>query len=506
MDKSLRKTEVLLFISVFTIATCGLVYELIAGALASYLLGDSVRQFSFIIGIYLSAMGVGAWLAKFIQHRLLERFIEIELLVGLVGGFSAALLFAVFRSAGYFEFLLYGLVFLTGVLVGTELPLLMNILQHQVAFKDLVSNVFTFDYIGALLASLLFPLVLVPYLGLIQTGLLFGIFNVLIALLLCYRLETHITGLRLLRFKAWGALILLSVGMSCSNFLLEWSEGQLYAEQIIYTQSSEYQRLVLTRTRQEMRLYINNNLQFSSRDEHRYHEALVHPVLTKAPSVRNVLILGGGDGLAAREALKYPDVHQVTLVDIDPAMTRLFTENPLLTRLNRNALRDPRLQVVNSDAFVWLRTVNQQQFDAVIVDFPDPSNYSLGKLYTTTFYEALAGAMTDSALVTIQSTSPYFAPTSFWCIAHTLGEVFHTVYPYHVMVPSFGEWGFLLAGKHDFDVHRSRRSPAQLRFYDHHMAPWLYFDQDMIERPTEVNRLDNQILVRYFTEEWAKEM
>jgi spermidine synthase len=176
MDKRLRQTEILLFLSVFTIATCGLIYELVAGALASYLLGDSVRQFSFVIGIYLFAMGVGSWCARFLpDQRLLERFIEVEILVGLVGGTSAVILFVLFQRAAYFEALLYFLVFLTGVLVGLELPLLMNILRDRVEFKELVSKIFTFDYIGALLASIAFPLLLVPQLGLLRTSLFFGI-------------------------------------------------------------------------------------------------------------------------------------------------------------------------------------------------------------------------------------------------------------------------------------------------------------------------------------------
>ena len=162
MGKKILKFEYLLLFAVFTIATCGLVYELVAGTLASYLLGDSVKQFSFIIGVYLFSMGIGSYFSKFLTKNLLNTFVEIEILVGLIGGLSSVVLFLLFESINSFQFILYFLVFVTGCLVGLEIPLLMNILKDKVEFKDLVSNVFTFDYIGALLASILFPLVLVP--------------------------------------------------------------------------------------------------------------------------------------------------------------------------------------------------------------------------------------------------------------------------------------------------------------------------------------------------------
>jgi spermidine synthase len=171
----------LLLAAVGVIATCGLIYELIAGTLASYLLGDSVTQFSTIIGAYLFAMGIGSWLSKFLDEPLLKWFIRLEILVGIVGGCMAPVLFVLFEYVTSFRLILYSLVGLTGVLVGLEIPLLMRILEHRYAFKDLVARVFTFDYIGALLASLVFPLVLVPQLGLIRTSLLFGALNLVVA-------------------------------------------------------------------------------------------------------------------------------------------------------------------------------------------------------------------------------------------------------------------------------------------------------------------------------------
>ncbi|HLP92512.1 MAG TPA: polyamine aminopropyltransferase [Saprospiraceae bacterium] len=498
------RLEYLLLFSVFVIATCGLVYELVAGALASYLLGDSVRQFSFVIGIYLFSMGVGSYLAKYLNNNLLDKFIDIEILVGLVGGFSSVILFWLFDYHTHFELVLYSLVFITGCLVGVELPLLMTLLQDRVAFKDLVSNVLSFDYVGALIASLLFPLVLVPKLGLLRTSLFFGLLNVGIALALIFLLKKEIKNAFGLRVRAWLAFSMLLTAFVFADRILSFSEEKLYNEDVIFHQSSAYQRIVLTRVRNELKLYLNNNLQFSSRDEYRYHEALVHPAMSLAPRVERVLVLGGGDGLAVREILKYDSVQEVVLVDLDGKMTDLFQHNEMLKSLNAQSLTNPKVKVINADAFIWLRE-NKTPFDVAIVDFPDPSNYSVGKLYTRNFYETLRAAIRPEGIVVVQSTSPFFAPRSFWCVERTMHTVFQEVRPYHIYVPSFGEWGFMLAAPETSIVHRAPlRRVDGLKFYDFELGKYDDFPADMQKNDVEINRLDNQILVRYFDEEWSK--
>ena len=136
----LRAPLSLLYLNVLVIATCGLIYELLAGTLASYVLGDSVTQFSTIIGVYLSAMGVGAWVSGFVKKQLARVFLEVELGVALLGGTSAPLLFLSFTTAPYFTMVLYVIVFSIGVLVGLELPLLMRILKEHLDFGELVSR------------------------------------------------------------------------------------------------------------------------------------------------------------------------------------------------------------------------------------------------------------------------------------------------------------------------------------------------------------------------------
>jgi len=497
----LTRQRVLLF-SVFIIATCGLIYELVAGTLASYLLGDSVTQFSIIIGTYLFSMGIGSWLSKYIEKDLLRWFIRIEILVGIVGGCSAPLLFLLFEHIHSFQIVLYTLVCLTGILVGLEIPVLMRILQSSTTFKNLVSQVFTFDYIGALLASVIFPLLLVPYLGLIRTSLLFGVLNMGVAIYLLYQFE-ETTKYR----KSFIAVITLCTCVLLSGFvfakkILSYTETMAFQDHVIFSKSTPYQRMVITRNSRELRLFLNGNLQFSSADEYRYHEALVHPGLQALPNAKNVLILGGGDGLAAREVLKYAQIGNITLVDLDPAMTELFSTNEMLIALNDSSLLSPKMHIINDDAFNWV-SAETNQYDFIIVDFPDPSNYSIGKLYSSKFYEQLHHLLTDNAIIVVQSTSPLVAPKSFWCISHTLNAAGFITLPYHTFVPSFGEWGYTMAMK-NHSWRNSGKFPEELKFINSAtMNSMFTFPADMSEVPTDVNKLNNQILVNYFNYEWA---
>lgn len=493
-----------LLASAFIVSTCGLVYELLASTLASYLLGDSVTQFSTVIGTYLFAMGLGSWCSRYVTRDALRLFIRVELLIAVVGGGSACALFLLFPLVEHFRVALYGLVLAIGWLVGLEIPLLIRILRRY-DFRETVSNVLTFDYVGALVASLLFPLLLMPQLGMIRTGFLFGILNAAVALAVLLTLpRTARVGAE----KAIALLILLALGagFAASDRLQRWAEVASYGEPVIYATTTKYQRIVLTRRDDDLRLYLNGNLQFSSRDEYRYHEALVHPALGRVANPRNVLILGGGDGLAAREVLKHPEVAHLTLVDLDGEMTGLFSHTPMLTQLNRGSLTDKRMTLINADGFRWAREADATragQYDAVIVDFPDPVDYSVGKLYTETFYRAVRKLIAPGGMMVVQSTSPLVAPMAFWTVASTLEAAGLQTRGYHVYVPSFGEWGFVLASPGPIPV--EARIPAGGRFLTPDSERALFdFPPDMARRPTPVNRLDNQVLVREFADAWSK--
>ena len=503
------KRAPLLFLNVFVIATCGLIYELLAGTLSSYVLGDSVTQFSIIIGVYLFAMGVGSWLSRFIDKHVAEKFVEIELSVAVVGGFSAPLLFFSFAHLSYFGAVLYGVVFVIGVLVGLEIPLLMRILKDELDFKDLVSRVLAFDYIGALAASLLFPIFLVPKLGLTRTSLLFGMLNAAVGIwgtwLLYPLIKRNVT---LLRVKGAVIIVLLAIAFIKADKLTSLAEDALFMDNIIYAKSSHYQRIVVTKGKTGYALFLNGNLQFNSFDEYRYHEALVHPAFAAFNGdAKRVLVLGGGDGLALREVLKYPSVEFIQLVDLDPEMTKISYSVPAFGDLNQHSFDDPRVHVSNADAFVWLDSTQTEPFDIAIVDFPDPNNFALGKLYTTRFYNLLKSKLKPDSSVVVQTTSPLIARQSFWCIIKTLEAAGFNVRPFQTTVPSFGIWGFALAKLQPFEQPEKPPSGVNLNFLnDATFASMFEFSNDT-SRPDEeieVNRLDNQALVRYYETEWRR--
>jgi spermidine synthase len=496
---------------VFIVAACGLVYELAAGALASYLLGDSVLQFSTVIGTYLFAMGVGSWLSRHVERELVAQFLRIELAVGLIGGLLPAALFAAHSvlpagAGASFRVLLYGLVLVVGVLVGLEIPLVMRILKRQFreryALKELVSQVLTFDYLGALAVAVAFPLLLVPQLGLVRTGVLFGLLNAAVAVWALWLFRGELPRWRSHALACSTVAATLVAALFGADALTSWAEDRFYGDGVIVRESSDYQRIVVTSGPTGVRLYLNGNLQFHSRDEYRYHEALVHPALAAHGAPRKVLVLGGGDGLAVREVLKHPGVERVVLVELDPHIVRLFRDRDTLAPLNGHALRSPKLTIVQADAFTWLDT-NDEMFDAIVIDFPDPTNFSLGKLYTTSFYERVDRHLAAGGFAAVQTTSPLLARRSFWTVVSTIEAVGLTATPYHAHVPSFGEWGFVLMHRRPWTPPRAL--PPSLRFLTVEGIPaLLQFPPDMARVAAPPNRLSNQVLVHTFEEEWGK--
>ncbi len=528
------------------------------------------------------------------EDKVLQRFIEIEVLVGLIGGLSAIGLFLAFAWLPSFKAILYALVMCIGILVGMEIPLVMRIFNAQEqAFHELVSRVLTFDYLGALAVSLVFPLVLAPLLGLARSAVLFGLLNVMVAGWTAWHfypkidradnrlkinslsdtnLDKHKPNLSQSSsdgsdgFNSLGSLgslgsldrlnsldkvtsyqahqvitedakhkqqahrfarsesirhglivrillatALLLAGLLFADRLVGLSEQKLFNAPVIFATNSPYQRLIVTERHGHLQLFLNGNLQFSTRDEHRYHEALVHPMMqTLSDSTRaskpklEVLILGGGDGMAAREVLKYEAVAHITLVDLDKKMTDFFADTPRFQALNANSLNDPKVTIVNADAYKWLES-SEAHFDAIIVNLPDPSQYSLAKLYSVPMYHLLRQHLNAEGLAVVQSTSPYYAPRSFWSINKTLQAAHFKTTPYHAYVPSFGEWGFIIASVNQPFVAPSRYEQPMTFLSPSVSREMFTFAPDMQPIAVEPNTLDKQMLVHYYMQDWSDE-
>jgi spermidine synthase len=457
----------ILLVSIAIVALCGIVYELIIGTVSSYLMGNSVYQFSVTIGFFMFSMGIGSYLSKFIGEKLVEYFIYVEMALAVVGGVCSITLFLMFPfTPSLYTSVMFAFILTIGTLVGLEIPLLTRILSAARGTRKSIANVMSLDYVGALIGSVGFPLLLLPSLGLVASSFAIGLINIFIAFLNIIWLRDHLTYPRRLAVLA-GVVFLLLAGLTVmGTHLTSFAQHHLYFDQVIWKKHTPYQNLVVTRDTpmRDLRLFIDGNLQFSQRDEYRYHESLVHPLINwTSRQAKRVLVLGGGDGLAVRELLKYSDIERIDLVDIDPDMTALGKEFAPLVRINRGSLSDPKVHLFNQDAFVYIKNTDTH-YDRVILDFPDPHNEAISKLYSIEFFSMLSQRMSENSALITQSSSPFFSRRTFWSIKRTLAEVFPKTDSFHITIPSFGLWGFHIASKQTGSGLRGL--PKDLKFLD----------------------------------------
>ncbi|MBM81635.1 MAG: spermidine synthase [Planctomycetaceae bacterium] len=478
-----RFAHVVLAVSMLVMGACGIIYEYTLGVLGNNLMGSSHEQLFVIIGLMMFAMGAGAVLQQRLVGNLIDKFLWVELLLGLLGGISTLVIYATFVFTDSYQLVMYAFSLGIGVLIGCEIPLLIRInTEYTNTLRANLSSILSMDYVGSLIGALLFAYVLLTRLSVERISLILGCVNILLAIAGVAFFWPMVKRRQLFLVACGLAAATLGVGLSQSRTWMAELQQRCFVDPIVYSKTTKYQHIVLTESIPEdrLRLYLDGHLQFSSDDEAIYHEMLVHPPMSLARSRQRILILGGGDGLALREVLKYSDVESVVLVDIDPAIIELAREHPKLVSINGNALQDARVEtrlpegvgegpespvwrptkrdplvdnteykiadvtVATVDADLFLRNVNEK-FDVVIIDFPDPRSVELGKLFSVDFYRQLTRRLSDGAVVSIQSTNIFRGELVFRCIGETLKTAEYNVLPYHEHVPSFGEWGWHLA-------------------------------------------------------------
>lgn len=496
----------ILIFSIFIAGLCSIVYELLISTTSSYFMGDSIKQFSITIGLYMAAMGLGSYLSRLLTKRLLLRFIQVEIILGLLGGLAVPLLYIAYAYTDIYYPIMLVLIISIGTLTGLEVPLLTRLLEDYDELKVNLSNVLALDYFGALLATLLFPFLILPFMGTFTASLFFGLFNMSIGFINLWIFADQI-GFRRRRSHWWAVALssaTLSLVLFFSNTLLNDFSSDLYEDRIVFTKQTPYQKLVMTKYKDDLRLFINGNLQFSAIDEYRYHEALVHIPMSLAPRPRRILLLGAGDGLALREVLKYPTVEEVILVDLDPAMTELGKNHHYLRALNTGSLESDKLQIYHQDAYVFLEK-DSSLYDVIIGDLPDPNNAALARLYSKGFFQLARQHLSALGVLVHQSTSPFYANSAYWSIHATIEAAgFANVWPYHIYVPSFGEWGFNLAtrnkGLSPFDLQVN----IPTRYLTSDLIPKLFlFGKDIrAKQKPEVSTLNRPVVLEYYTREW----
>ncbi|MFD8147027.1 polyamine aminopropyltransferase [Streptomyces sp. NPDC059708] len=483
-----RTGRLLVLATVFVCAACGLVYELELLALGSYLIGDSVTQASVVLSVMVFAMGVGSLLAKRLRARPAFGFAAIEAGLALLGGFSAMALYASFAWLGESRPALVAFSFAIGVLIGAEIPLLMVLIQ-RIRRQDAggaVADLFAADYVGALVGGLAFPFLLLPVLGQLTGAMLTGTVNAVVGgglVLWLFRRDLS----RRCRWLLLAVNALVLAGLACATLLADDFERvartAVYGGEVRVAVQTGVQELVLTGpstgSPRSLDLYLDGRLRVSGYDEYRYHEALVHPAMT-GPHAR-VLVLGGGDGLAAREVLRYPDVTSVTVVELDPGVVELARTDPMLSALNGRAYEDPRLGVVSQDAFRWLRgPAARDRFDVIVSDLPDPAITPSTKLYSQEFYGLAARALNPGGRIAVHAGPLTTRPRTYWTVESTLRAAGLLTTPYSTGGRLSGfpagpdrtlggsdappqDWGFVLAARDRVPELRVDRDTPALR-------------------------------------------
>ena len=452
----------------------------------------------------MATMGVGSYLSRLVDdNNVLHFFIAAEIALGLTGGLSVPLLYFFFAYFDYFQFTVLCLTAIVGLLIGLEIPLLSRLMSPYFVLKDNLSNVLSVDYLGALIATLLFPFLLLPLFGLFKTSLFFGLVNMSIgfSVLWFFSRSLKIERRAVLYFYSFSALAVLVTAFLLSQTLLRMWTSDMYDDRVVYAEETPYQQIVLTKSRDDVRFFLNGNLQFSSSDEYRYHESLVHLPMLNC-QCRNILLLGGGDGLAVKELLKYDGIESMTLVDLDPAVTTLAKTNPHVKSLNEAALENERLTVLNEDGFVYLNETNRR-FDLIIIDLPDPNNTSLSRFYSREFYLLIKSRLTENGSFVTQATSPFYAPKAFWSIKKTIdASGYFDVLPYHTHIPSFGEWGFILASSSRIHLDPTGL-PTETKYIDEYaIKRMLYFEKDLRASDVEISTLDSPNVLHYYLKGW----
>ncbi|MFG3319646.1 polyamine aminopropyltransferase [Streptomyces sp. NPDC048171] len=466
----------LVLAGVFVCAACGLVYELELVALASYLIGDSVTQASVVLSVMVFAMGLGSLAAKRLRRLAAAGFGAVEAVLALVGGSSAMILYAVFAWTGGWgglwadgpRFLLVAFSLVIGVLIGAEVPLLMELIQ-RVRRQDAggaVADLFAADYVGALVGGLAFPFVLLPFLGQLTGALLTGTVNAVVGAALVLGLFRRDLTRRARWLLLTANLLVLALLATATVLAADFERAArqaVYGQDVRVAVQTGVQEVVLTggTDGRSLGLFLDGRLRVSGSDERRYHEALVHPALS-GPHAR-VLILGGGDGLAAREVLRRPGVQRVDVVELDPGLARLARHDPGLSTLNEHAYGDPRVHVLAEDAFRRLRSTPSATYDVVISDLPDPGITASTKLYSQEFYGLLRRVLAPDGRLVVHAGPAAARPRTFWTVDATLRAAGLPTVAYRVAARDAGftpgpdrtaaapgaprEWGFLLAAR-----------------------------------------------------------
>ena len=448
MNISNKRKSFVLKAALFATGFSGIVAEYILSTLASYFIGNAILQFTLIVSIMLFSMGLGSRLSKSFNSNIIFFFVITELVLSVLVSFSAIASYLIYGFTSVSWVVIYLLSIIIGLLIGLEIPFATRINNEFEELRLNISNILEKDYYGSLLGGLFFAFIGLPYLGLTYTPFVLGFINLLVSFWLFYVLRHEISSRlrRLVSTLYVVVFLLILMGVFFAKPLVMFGEQAKYKDKIVFSEQTKYQKIVITEWKNWHSLYINGNQQLSTFDEYLYHEPMVHTTLGITKKKDNILILGGGDGCIVRELLKYKDIGNITLVDLDEKMLSLGKHHPIFKTLNNDALNNLKVHTVVADAFTFLESENAL-YDVILVDLPDPNNVDLNKLYTKEFYRLCYNSLNPKGTFITQSGSPYYATKAFYCINKTLESSGFYTLPMHNQILTLGEWSWIIGKK-----------------------------------------------------------
>jgi spermidine synthase len=500
------KRRIWLKIAIFATGISGLVSEFILSTLASYFIGDTIIQWTIVLSLMLFSMGLGSHVSRFVKKELLTTFLLIEFSLSILISFSPLFVYAIAAKTEFIHIFIYGLSLLVGFCIGFEIPLATRLNERFESLDKNISNILSWDYIGSLVGGLLFAFWGLPSLGITNTAFVFGFLNFSVALLLLWNFRSM-----LLPKKKWliGVSLvlaaLLGLGYISSEEIKLYSEQSQYKDKIVYQTQSKYQKITVTQWKEHFWLFINGNQQLSTFDEFLYHEPMVHPIMTLTPEHKDILIIGGGDGFNVKELLKYEAVENITVVDLDPAMTELGKNFEGLVKYNENALHNPKVKIINADGFTFLEK-HDHFYDLILIDLPDAKNIELNKLYSLEFYQMAYRSLRPNGHLITQAGSPYYGTKAFYCIDKTMKAAGFQNLPIHNQILTLGEWGWIIGSK---KLSKSKMiTILENASYENLNTKW--FNKEAVKLMTsfgkplidttgvEINTINTPILYRYY--------
>ena len=504
MFKINNKKSFALKAALFATGISGIVAEYILSTLASYFIGNAILQFTLIVSIMLFAMGLGSRISKSFNNNLVFYFVIIELILSLLVSFVAIISYLVYGFTDTSWIVIYFLSIVIGLLIGLEIPFATRINNEFEELRLNISSILENDYYGSLIGGLFFAFVGLPYLGLTYTPFILGFVNLSVSFWMFYALREFITQkqkniLKTLYFIVVTGLLL---GIYFAKPIILFGEQAKYADKIVFSKQTKYQKIIITKWKNWHSLYINGNQQLSTFDEYLYHEPMVHTALGLTKEKSNILILGGGDGCIVRELLKYQEVKNITLVDLDNQMIEIAKNNKIFTDLNQQSFSNKKVNIVINDAFTFLENT-KQFYDVILVDLPDPNNVDLNKLYSKEFYHLSKKRLKKDGSFITQSGSPYYATKAFYCIEKTMKAAGLYTLPLHNQILTLGEWSWIIAKKTKItkqDIQQIDVSKLDLKWLNNDALSMITsFGKPLIDTTnTKVNTIFSPVLYTYY--------